>query len=93
MFGYGLDAENDYRKDNLDNRGSGLKLQYDAPPMSNLLPQTHRQLHTGQRVDKVSCTLWETTQAQMELTESGPLPRVLPKSHPSQYVPVFFITK
>lgn len=39
MFGYGLDAENDYRKDNLDNRGSGLKLQYDAPPMSNLLPQ------------------------------------------------------
>lgn len=54
MFGYGLDTENDYRKDNLENITSGLKLWYDA---LCLIPKTHRQLHTSQRADKVSWTL------------------------------------
>ena len=90
VFVYGLDTENEYRKDNLENITSGLKLWYDA---LCLIPKTHRQLHTSQRVDKVSWTLWGETQVQMELTVSTLLPRVLSKRQPSQYVPAFFITK
>lgn len=35
VFGYGLDTENDYRKDNLENITSGLKLWYDALSLFN----------------------------------------------------------
>lgn len=35
VFGHGLDTENDYRKDNLENISSGLKLWYDALSLFN----------------------------------------------------------